>query len=352
MELIGIWLEVVANFITTLMHGFIYWLGEFWHLNVTLFSKFILLVVSVCNWIFHLIDNNTFNKWAKAIGNGVFLVFIAIFVTWRLEKEKQKQQQEDRCQGALSDYLKQMTRLLVDKELSTKDHQNPIVQAAKALTVTTIRELDSGRNQLLTNFLVEANLIQPSKLGTYKSLPSLLKGANLEDANLESVNLEDANLEAANLNGANLNDANLIRTILIYAKLNGADLNDANLNSANLNGAMLKSAKLNRTSLIRANLNGANLESANLKGAYLYDANLNGANLRDANLYGAILIRAKLNNDTSLYGANLNDTYLKGINFQGIRLYGTKVKKAKFGNNQGIDEAMKADLINRGAVFE
>ena len=234
----------------------------------------------------------------------------------RLAEEEKKRQLEDKRQAIITDYLKQMTTLLTEYQLCNATHDNPAARVARALTLNTIRELDSGRNQLLTNFLFEAKLIQGGASEDDNNLPSLLK-----DSKLNGVNLEEANL----------NDANLHNAILYDSNLEGASIVNAYLKKVNFNNANLINSYLMDTCLEEANLNGANLYGANLINSNLYGANLYGANLIDANLKNA----------------NLKNAFLEGVNFKDV-----KVNNARFGNNEGIDEDMKADLMSRGAIFE
>ena len=306
MYLIGTAIETITSFLSNLVDGIFYSFG----------------------WV---LKNEIIRSWARIFANPLALMFIAWYVNKKLAKEKLQRQKkavqeeknrqlEDKRRAILSDYLKQMTTLLVEHKLSTKAHDNPTAQAARALTLTTIRELDSERNQLLTNFLFEAKLIQVDKPGDYSYFPALLKGANLNSANLQGAYLSGAYLMDAYLNGTNLTRANLIDAILTDSNLYDANLIDAILSGANLYGAYL----------IRANLNGAYLIRANLDSAHLIDANLTDANL---------------------YGANLRSANLKGANLKGVYLEDANVEQAQFGNHQGIDEEMKTDLISRGAVF-
>lgn len=310
MESVGAWIDVMVNFLAGLIHGILHWLGEGWQGISTLVSSLFFLFIGLLKSIFSFLNSNVFKSWIKifisliqAVSTPIALIGIAWFVTKKAEEDKKEQQKEDKLQATLSDYLKQMTTLLLDKELSTKDHEDPTARVARVLTITAIKALDSQRNQQLTNFLYEAKLIQEAEKES--NSPLLLQNTNLEGANLKDANLYGANLYGASLEGANLEGANLY----------GANLKVANLKDANLNGAILYGAKL-------------------------IVANLNGANLEDAILYGASLERASLE-DANLNGANLKDAIL----------YVAKVEKALFGNNEGIDEDMKADLIKRGAIF-
>jgi uncharacterized protein YjbI with pentapeptide repeats/DNA-binding Xre family transcriptional regulator len=163
-----------------------------------------------------------------------------------------------------------------------------------------------------------------------------LIGADLSDADLSDADLSDANLSDADLSDADLSSVNLIRANLRFANLIRADLSGVNLIRANLSFANLIRANLSDANLIGANVSNANLGRANLSGADLSGADLSGANLSGANLSGANLSRANLNN------ANLSDANLSDAN----------VENARFGNNQGISEARKRDLIQKGAIFK
>ena len=211
MESVSTWIDVITNFLAGLIHGILSWLSEAWQGISTLVS-------SLFFWVISLVKNEIFISWIKALATPAALIWIAFFVTRRIEKDKQEQQQrleedkkkqqkEDKLQATLSDYLKQMTTLLLDKELFKKDHQDPTALVARALTITAIKALNSERNEQLTNFLFEANLIKDAV--EKSNLPSLLQSANLIGANLEFANLLDANLIGANLTGANLTGANL-----------------------------------------------------------------------------------------------------------------------------------------------
>lgn len=218
-----------------------------------------------------------------------------------------------------------MAILLVDKELSKQSHDSSIAQAAKAVTLTVIRELDSERIKQLIDFLRDAQLIQNKFNEEGKSTPELLKNSNLSKLNLANTNLSYVSLSNANLSGARLNLANLNDANLSGAELFGADLYGAELFGADLSDdADLSNADLSYAALNRANLSNANLSGAKLFGADLRDANLSDADLNDADLRG------------------VSPLFVKRTNFKGTH----------FGNNKGISKEMKLDLEKRGAIFE
>ncbi|MEG3847940.1 pentapeptide repeat-containing protein [Microcoleus sp. herbarium19] len=126
-------------------------------------------------------------------------------------------------------------------------------------------------------------------------------GSSLRGTTLSAVDFSSANLDRANFRGANLSDADFSDANLQNAKLGGADLSGAFLGNADLSGA-----DLHKASLALANLSGADLSRANLLEVNLTNANFSGAN----------------------------------------------VESARFGNNSGLAEDLKANLEQRGAIFE
>ena len=150
-------------------------------------------------------------------------------------------------------------------------------------TLTALRRLDAGRNQIVLQFLQDAGLI------------------GQQDA---AINLSNADLRYDDLSGANLSNIDLNG-----AKLNDADLSDTNLRDASLSGATLTGADLDGAQMRGAILTGALIEDANMKRATMTDALLNGADLNGADLNGAELIGADLVS-TDLTGADLSGTNL------------------------------------------
>ncbi len=260
----------------------------------------------------------------KALATPLTALLITPFVTGKLEQQKRKDTEERNRQEALKDYLKQMTQLLVNKNLSQQPSRSAEVKAARALTLSVLRELDLERRRHLIDFLQEAELIQ------YKCSedpPALLKGANLTELDLSEANLVNAHLSNADLSNAKLNGAYLNHADLTDADLSYVDLSNATLTKANLRNANLREAKLSRVWLNEADLSEAYLFEADLSGkvgAKLSKANLNKVTLTKANLTKARLSEANLDeadlNGTDLSGANLSKTSLKLTDLSGANL--------------------------------
>jgi uncharacterized protein YjbI with pentapeptide repeats len=203
--------------------------------------------------------------------------------------EAERELAEQRAQDeALQAYLDQMSGLLLERDLRVSEKGSEVRTLARARTLTVLGRLDPSGKTALTQFLIEADLVQ--RVDGRDPIISLrdadLSGANLYGANLRNANLSNADLEAADLFDADLRDANLSG-----AYLRGADLFDANLFGANLSAALLIGDVL-----ISANLTNATLRRANLSEARLGAARLNDANLSDANLSGADLGGGASNN--------------------------------------------------------
>lgn len=188
----------------------------------------------------------------------------------------------------------------IEPTLEERELLDSAVDVIRARTLSILRrfENDPERKTSVIRFLIEADIISKLKL-------------SLREANLYNADLHDANLHDADLRDADLRDA---------------DLRDANLIEADLSGANLERAKLTNAHLLNADLSEANLCSARIR-----EAKLEGANLSKANLSGARL------NDAKLVGTNLDNAVLTNT---------------RFGNNLGLGDTTKADMIERGAIFE
>ncbi|MEL7078488.1 MAG: pentapeptide repeat-containing protein [Cyanobacteria bacterium J06582_2] len=162
----------------------------------------------------------------------------------------------------LSSYLDRMTLLLKESQSSEKETRAILGQIAKALTISTLKELDAKRNKIVTTFLYETKLVQDTD-NLFDNELNILYEANLENAQLSSsffknANLENANLSNANLENANLKNANLRNSTLINANINNASFNDTSLKNSNLRGANLSNIRMQNVNLENAKLGFCN----------------------------------------------------------------------------------------------
>jgi uncharacterized protein YjbI with pentapeptide repeats len=158
---------------------------------------------------------------------------------------------------------------------------------------------------------------------------------NLVTLDLQGTDLREVNLSGVILRGADLRRTDLQGAILTFASLSFAKLSGANLQESDLRGANLSLAMLSESDLSFANLSNTNLSCSDLSNAQLCETNLQGSDLQGADLQNA-----------NLQGANLQAAQLKNTNFQEAN-----VTLAKFGQNTGLSEALKVELICRGAIF-
>lgn len=255
--------------------------------------------------------------------------------------EKSRIQQEELAKQnhfdeILSNYLNQITYLMVEGDLRQSNEGSEARSAARAITLNALRQLDGNQNGNrkgeLLKFLYEADLIGgcQSTSEVTKVCPAIveLSEAKLDGATYErplfiaGADLDQARLRNAYLPGIWLDKAEMNGVRLEGAVLTGAILTDAQMEGANLTGVQLASARLHRANLTKAILEHAVLNGAKLQGAILTEANLEGAQLQGAtltkaNLKGAILQGADLR------GANLSEAKLQGANLKGA-IYDSK----------------------------
>jgi len=251
------------------------------------------------------------------------------------------------------------------------------------LSDTNLYRADLQRANLERANLNQACLIEAQLLGTRLWRAKLnnaqltrarldgasLRGADLSHADLQEVSLNRANLTFATLHKANLQGARLIGADMRGVNFSNAQLTDADLSTALLAAANLRGANLQNAKLFRANLSDAILEDCNLDDAKLSRAYLSGANLKNTTLnraemsevilsrtclQGAELCHALLNraylSEADLSGANLNDANLSSANLTRVNLQGAQVIATRFEGSLGIDERLRDDLRQRGAI--
>ena len=212
----------------------------------------------------------------------------------------------------LSSYLDRMTLLLKEIQSSEKETRATLGQIAKALTISTLKELDAKRNKIVTIFLYETELVQDSD-NLFDNELNILYEANLENANLGSSFFKNANLKNANLSNADLENANLENANLENANLENANLKNANLKNANLRNSSLINSNLNNTIFDGTNLNKSDLRGANLSNARLHNVNLENAKLAFCNLFQAQIINSILVN-VNFRKASLINVIIKNTN--------------------------------------
>src|SRR5215204_7156746 len=97
--------------------------------------------------------------------------------------------------------LREVTGLLLERDLRTSEKGSEVRTLARARTLTVLGRLDPSRKTALMQFLVEADLVQRAD-GRDPII-------SLSGADLSNVNLNGAELRAADLSFADLGHADL-----------------------------------------------------------------------------------------------------------------------------------------------
>lgn len=248
--------------------------------------------------------------------------------------------QESRQHEIMTNYLSQMTNLLLKQKLRESSEDSEVRIVARALTLNAARRLENENKGYLLKFLYEAKLIGtcpdkgPEEVSKADCKPSVF---DLDTVRLEKATLSDSpmptlsgiNLRRAVLNKASLPSISLPNGDLQQAQLKEATLTNAFLKDANLQGANLKGADLEQAILSKANLIGALMKGAHLKGASLDGANLEGTVLTQADLSNTDLSKARLGRNGAKENPRLNDTNLQGAILFDVDLSSVKLEKAK-----------------------
>ena len=269
------------------------------------------------------------NLWQKIKENfpttlflSVFAWFFGLYSGYQVELREERKAQNLNDQRIVEGYFNiiREVRLSEDYQQSESEENNVIHN----LTLITLRELNTGSDRKAAIVLLLNKLQIPENFAKNYQNFAFYKGADLKFTDFTGYDFRDANLSKADLRGA----------IFHKTELQNSQLNWANLTCDNKpqNGTwgwipfMQREVKKKQCAVLtNVNLEKANLSFAKLSNADLSDADLTNANLSDADLTG---------------------TKLAGINFEGAILNNTK-----FGNNFGLSEAIKQDLIRRGAIF-
>lgn len=191
--------------------------------------------------------------WLQLLIIPLALAIIAILFNRAERKNEQKIASDNQQEAALQGYIKEMSELMLERDLRKSDVDAEVRTIARVRTLTVLRRLDAERKGSVLQFLYEAGLINGDKDKVV---------IHLQVADLNGAKLTRIFLNGVNLSRVNLNEAVLYRAILTNAILELADLRGANIREADL---------------IRYDLSNADLTEADLSGAILIGANLRGA---------------------------------------------------------------------------
>ena len=249
---------------------------------------------------------------------GVIAIPLVLFLAAQGYQENLRQQELERIQQqAVTDYLNQLSTVLLDLDGSLGDPQNAELRTLMASTTRTLLgdpNLSGVRKVQVIGFLYQMGLVQREVVYGPQRPEDQIPIIRLRHADLRGISLSEADLI-----GIYLSEADLIGADLYEADLRGANLIGANLGSADLRVADLREADFSKAYLGFADLSRADLRGVNLREAAFDEANLRFADLREANLIGAYLIGADLR-EANLIGADLYEADLREANLHGTDL--------------------------------
>ncbi len=263
--------------------------------------------------------NKTLWDWMQLLLIPVALALVAIWFNRNERLNEQQIASENRQEAALQAYLDRLAELLMKEGLRTSKPKDEVRIAARARTLTILRQLDAFRKAEVIKFLYESDLIGVDADNCVIDLA----GANLREASFFLANLSRVNLIGAELHFAEFTIVDLTEANLTEAELTGADFTETDLSKAILNEANLCYAKLNE-----ANLSGASFSKALLSRADLSEADLSEAKLNEADLSEAKLIRANLGR-ADLSGADLSEADLSGADLSGATITSQQLEEAR-----------------------
>lgn len=260
------------------------------------------LFFSTWKWFTSGVSHKTSWDWLDLLLVPVFLAVGAFYLENQAQVRQQRQLEDRNNQETLTSYFEQMKELLLERKLRQSDEDSEVRSVARAITATTIRELESERNQLLMGFLRESRLLLERANDT-EATENESEPHNESLSLLQGLNLQGADLSFSDLSSSDLSFTNLSNTDLYQADFSNANLSGANLSNANLSNADFLNANLSNTDLSSADLGAttlglARLRKANLSGASLINADLRSANLSEANLSKANLRNIRWNEKT------------------------------------------------------
>jgi uncharacterized protein YjbI with pentapeptide repeats len=254
---------------------------------------------------------------------------------------------EEQQHQIMSNYLNEMTKLLIDHNLKQSDNDSPVRTVARSITLNTARRLDSERKGQLIKFLYEADLIDTCPEETTASFREF--SSNTSCNNDSIIKLEEARLEEArfdyrpvifrgiDLEEVDLSNAELKEIDLSYAVMDKAVLTGANLDNAILSEAKMSSIQMQNADLSSANLIGTNLQKAILIDSSFENADLSKADLRCAQLQGAKLDKAKTDDKTNFQGAQYDNKTTFPEDFQPQKFNMLKIDLDKNANEICVD---------------
>ena len=170
-------------------------------------------------------------NWLNLLLIPLLLVAAAVWLagTWKRTQLEMARLRDERA--LVESYYDRLTDLLLSRNLRGAAADDEVARAARAHTLTTLRQLDGeGRGQIV-RFLYESSLLSAEH-------PAVdLQAADLSGANLAGVHMAGVGLRNVNLRDARLVEAEMPASDLRQSQLERADLSRVELAESYLRGA-------------------------------------------------------------------------------------------------------------------
>jgi hypothetical protein len=221
----------------------------------------------------------------------------------RRAAEQAKKTIEDQREATLRTYISDMSDLLLEHGLATKNPPSSTRTVAHLLTLTALRRLDGQRKGVVVQFLSDSQLIANwpgDRVNVYASPVVDLDGADLRGVVLDDAYLIDgAAFANADLRRAHFRNSYVRRPDFSSADLRGADFTNARLPNGLTSGE--PGACLSRTRFVGAVITGRRGASGGEFAGAGYDIDFSGAFLDSVDFEGEF-------SHLSFRGARLTDT--------------------------------------------
>ncbi len=139
-------------------------------------ARFTRFISAQFRWVASGVAGKTSWEWLELLVIPLFLAVGAFYLDSRSEVRQDATADNRSKQETLTSYLEKMEKLLLDRKLRQSSEDSEVRSVARAVTTTTIKNLDSERNALLISFLKESNLVGQGVLQS--------EGSNVTDQSL------------------------------------------------------------------------------------------------------------------------------------------------------------------------
>jgi len=157
-------------------------------------------------------------NWLNLFLIPLVLIVAAVWLTqaWRRTQFEIARQRDERAM--IEAYYDRLTSLLLERNLRQADSDDEVARAARAHTLTLLRELDGRARGQVLRFLYESALLNADH-----------PAVDLQSAQLSAIDLARVQMAGVNLRNVDLREAQLIEAIMPASDLRQAHLQGADL---------------------------------------------------------------------------------------------------------------------------